>query len=426
MAEIRTMKALRYAEKAGALADNVCPPYDIISKDERAALISKSPYNLVNLELPVDEDCAGEDKYAFAGKKLNEWINSGILKQDEKDGMFVYREQFTVKGKEYVFTGLICLVKLYEFSEKVVLPHEETLTKAKTDRFNLMKATFCNFSSVYSLYLDPAGTIREILKTAASGNPEHEFTDNEGVTHRLWKIEDKATLDTLIHAFADKQLFIADGHHRYETALNFKKHLAEQNRLEGTNADSMMMTLVDMDDDGLVIFPTHRLIVDLTINKKELLDKISGDFDITEYPEIEKAEEVLEQHKDKHAFAMYDGGEGFTLITAKAHVNDMIFENRSKAYSSLDVTVLHSLILEKGLGIDKQNMANQINLRYTRSSAEAVERVEKGECVLAFIINPTRIHEIKNVALAGDKMPQKSTYFYPKLKTGLVINKLEK
>jgi uncharacterized protein (DUF1015 family) len=419
------MKALRYTEKAGVLEDNVCPPYDIISKDERAALIAKSPFNLVNLELPVDEDSAGEDKYAFAGKKLNEWINSGILAQDEKEGMFVYREQFSVKSKEYVFTGLICLVKLYEFSEKVVLPHEETLTKAKTDRFNLMKATYCNFSSVYSLYLDPAGTIREILKKAASAKPEHEFTDNEGVTHRLWKIEDKAELDALVKAFADKQLFIADGHHRYETALNFKKHLAEQNKLEGTNADSMMMTLVDMDDDGLVIFPTHRLIVDLDINKKELLDKISGDFDITEYPDISKAEEILEQAGDKHAYAMYDGGKGFTLLTAKPHVNGIIFENRSKAYSSLDVTVLHSLILEKGLGIDKQNMANQINLRYTRSSAEAVERVKKGECTLAFIINPTRIHEIKNVALAGDKMPQKSTYFYPKLKTGLVINKLD-
>lgn len=426
MAEIRTIKALRYTDKAGPLADNVCPPYDIISKDERAKLIAKSPFNLVNLELPVDEDCPGGDKYAFAGKKLQEWINGGILKQDDKEGMFVYREQFTVKGKQYVFTGLICLVKLYEFSEKVILPHEETLTRAKTDRFNLMKATFCNFSSVYSLYLDPAGAIREILSKAASEKPEHEFTDDEGVTHRLWKIEDKAVLDALINAFADKQLFIADGHHRYETALNFKKYLAEQNRLEGTNADSIMMTLVDMDDDGLVIFPTHRLIVDMQINKKELLDKISADFDFTEYPDVEKAEEVLAQHKDKHAYAMYDGGNGFTLITAKPHVNDMIFENRSKAYSSLDVTVLHSLILEKGLGIDKQNMANQINLRYTRSSAEAVERVKKGECVLAFIINPTRIHEIKNVALAGDKMPQKSTYFYPKLKTGLVINKLDK
>lgn len=426
MAEIRTMKALRYTEKAGPLADNVCPPYDIISKDDRAGLIAKSPYNLVSLELPSDEDCPGEDKYAHAGKKLQEWINAGILKQDDKEGMFVYHEQFAVKGKQYVVTGLICLVKLYDFSEKVVLPHEETLTKAKTDRFNLMKATFCNFSSVYSLYLDPAGTIRGILNHAASGKSEHEFTDDEGVTHRLWKIEDKAALDALIQAFADKQLFIADGHHRYETALNFKKYLAEQNKLEGTNADSIMMTLVDMDDDGLVIFPTHRLIVDMQINKKELLDKISADFEFAEYPDIEKAEEVLEQHKDKHAYVLYDGGSGFTLITAKPHVNDMIFENRSKAYSSLDVTVLHSLILEKGLGIDKQNMANQINLRYTRSAEEAVERVKKGACVLAFIINPTRIHEIKNVALAGDKMPQKSTYFYPKLKTGLVINKLDK
>ncbi|HBR32693.1 MAG TPA: DUF1015 domain-containing protein, partial [Clostridiales bacterium] len=159
-------------------------------------------------------------------------------------------------------------------------------------------------------------------------------------------------------------------------------------------------------------------------DKQELLEKISGYFDIQEYPDVSKAGEILEKFRNKHVFAMYDGGEGFTLLSAKPQVDDMVFESRSKAYSSLDVTVLHSLILENGLGIDKQNMANQINLRYTRSSEEAVERVRKGECSLAFIINPTQINEIKDVSLAGDKMPQKSTYFYPKLKTGLVMNQL--
>lgn len=419
MAEIRTIKALRYTDKAGKISDNVCPPYDIISEEEQTALTARSPYNLINLELPE-----GKDKYAAAGKKLNEWINSGILKRDDKEGMFVYREQFKVNGKEYIFTGLICLVKLYDFSEKVVLPHEETLTKAKTDRLNLMNSTFCNFSSVYSLYLDPAGTVKGILNKTAQEKPEHEFTDEENVTHRLWKIEDEQELASLVKAFADKQLFIADGHHRYETALNFKNQLKEQNKLEGTTADSIMMTLVDMDDDGLVIFPTHRLITGLEINKAELLKKISDNFEIKEYPDVAKAEEILSGYTDKHAFAMYDGGNGFTLLIAKPEVDNIIFEGRSKAYSSLDVTVLHSLILEKGLGIDKQNMANQVNLRYTRSFTEAVKRVKKGECVLSFIINPTRIHEIKNVSLAGDKMPQKSTYFYPKLKTGLVINQL--
>ncbi|PKM62938.1 MAG: DUF1015 domain-containing protein [Firmicutes bacterium HGW-Firmicutes-21] len=419
MAEIKTIKALRYTEKAGCLSDNVCPPYDIISEREREALIQKSPYNLVNLELPT-----GEDKYAQAGKKLAEWIKEGILATDDREGMFVYREQFKVKGKEYVFTGLICLVKLYEFAERVILPHEETLTKAKTDRLNLMNATHCNFSSVYSLYLDRECVIGSILCKATETEPIDAFTDNEDITHMLWKIEDKSVLETLTRAFADKQLFIADGHHRYETALNFKRSLAERNKLEGTTADCMMMTLVDMDDEGLVIFPTHRVVTGLEVNRAELLDKISDNFDIKEYPDITKAEDILSEYTSRHAFAMYDGGEGFTLLAAKPQVDDIIFEGRSKAYSSLDVTVLHSLILEKGLGIDKENMANQVNLRYTRTSEEAVERVKKGECVLAFIINPTRIHEIKNVSLEGDKMPQKSTYFYPKLKTGLVINQL--
>ncbi|MDD4163715.1 MAG: DUF1015 domain-containing protein [Eubacteriales bacterium] len=424
MAEVRKIKALLYTEKAGRLEDNVCPPYDIISGEERERLIKRSPYNLVNLELPVDTFPDSCDRYDEAGKKLSEWIQTGILGRDSKEGMFVYREKFSVKGREYTVTGLICLVKLYDFSEKIVLPHEETLSKAKTDRFNLMNATYCNFSSVYSLYLDPAGTIKRVLLKAVESKPEKEFTDEEGVTHLLWKIEDENELDTLIRAFSDKQLFIADGHHRYETALNFKKHLENQKKLSGTTADCMMMTLVDMDDEGLVIFPTHRLVTGLDIDKQELLEKISGYFDIQEYPDVSKAGEILEKFRNKHVFAMYDGGEGFTLLSAKPQVDDMVFESRSKAYSSLDVTVLHSLILENGLGIDKQNMANQINLRYTRSSEEAVERVRKGECSLAFIINPTQINEIKDVSLAGDKMPQKSTYFYPKLKTGLVMNQL--
>ncbi len=420
MAIIKPIKALHYTEKAGNLSDNVCPPYDIINEEERAELIKSSPYNLVQLELPT-----GEEKYARAGQLLNQWIEVGILSRDDKDGMFIYRERFSVKGREYVFTGLICLAKLYEFSEKVVLPHEETLTKAKTDRFNLMNATLCNFSSVYSLYLDPDGTIKSILSKAASGCPLHEFKDDEGVIHSLWKIEDASEISALQNSFEDKQLFIADGHHRYETALNFKRHLAEQNRLDGTTADYMMMTLVDMDDKGLVIFPTHRIITGLDIDRKALLEKVSENFDIVEYPDVTKAEDALEQYGDRHAFAMYEGGEGFTLLVAKPQVDNIVYEGRSQAYAKLDVTVLHSLILENALGIDKENMANQTNLRYTRSPQEAVERVKKGEGVLAFIINPTKIHEIKNVSLAGDKMPQKSTYFYPKLKTGLVINKLD-
>ena len=304
-----------------------------------------------------------------------------------------------------------------------MLPHEETLSKAKDDRFRLMCATGCNFSSVYSLYRDN-GTVRGIIRDAQNLPVLEEFTDSEGVTHTLRKIECEETIDRLVNAFADKQLFIADGHHRYETALNFKNHLAQNGNPNGWNADCMLMTLVDLEDDGLVVLPTHRLIRDLPVDKDAFLAKAVEYFDITECADVTKAEEILDANKDRHAFAMYTGGEGFTLLIGNEKADALFVEGRSEAYAGLDVTVLHTLLLEQVLGIDRENMAKQINLRYTRSAEEAVASVRSGESTAAFLLNATKIEEIRAVAEAGDKMPQKSTYFYPKLKTGLVMNQL--
>lgn len=420
MAIIKPIRALRYTQKAGALSSCVCPPYDIVSDAEYTSLCDANEHNLIRLELPR----GGEERYTDAGALLSEWLADGILARDEKAGIYLYRESFEVAGKSYAFDGLVCLVGLVPFSERVVLPHEETLSKAKDDRFRLMCATGCNFSSVYSLYRDTEGTVREIIRDAQSLPVLEEFTDSEGVTHTLRKIECEETVNALVNAFADKQLFIADGHHRYETALNFKNHLAENGNPNGWQADSMLMTLVDLEDDGLVVLPTHRLIRDLPVDKAEFLAKASTYFDITEYDDVQKAEEILDAHKDKHAYALYTGGDGFTLLVGNEKADALFVEGRSAAYAKLDVTVLHTLLLEQVLGIDRENMAKQINLRYTRSAEEAVASVENGVSTAAFLLNATKIEEIRAVAEAGDKMPQKSTYFYPKLKTGLVMNQL--
>lgn len=420
MAVIKPIRALRYTERAGKISDNVCPPYDIVSPAEREALIAQSEYNLIRLELPE----GGEDRYKRAGELLGKWCSDGILKRDEEEGIFIYEEEFDALGSHYVFDGIVCLVRLEEFDKKIVLPHEETLKKAKEDRFNLMKNTFCNFSSVYSLYLDEERKVPGIISTYTAAAPETEFTDSENVTHRLWKITDKDDISAIQDSLADKQLFIADGHHRYETALRFRDYVRENKDITGDGCDYIMMTLVDMDNDGLVVFPTHRLIRDMDIDFDSLREKCLPLFEITDYPDIAEAQAVLKENSDGHAFVLYTGGEGFTLLRARKEVDDMRIDGKPKSYSSLDVSVLHSLILEGALGIDKENMANQVNLRYTRSFDEAVESVRRGESVCAFIINPTKIKEIKAVAEDGEKMPQKSTYFYPKLKTGLVINKL--
>lgn len=413
MAEIKPIRALRYTEKAGALKTCVCPPYDIVNEAEYAALCGENPHNLIRLELPA----GGDDRYERAGKLLDEWLQGGILAQDETPGIYLYREAFSVGGRQYAFDGLVCLVGLRPFSDRVVLPHEETLSKAKEDRFRLMQATGCNFSSIYSLYRDEEGGIREVIRASQALPVLAEFTDGEGVIHTLRKIEDEKTVAFLVNAFADKQLFIADGHHRYETALRYRDTVRP-------DATHVLMTLVDLEDDGLVVLPTHRLITGLPVEKDALTERAAAFFTATEYPDVAKAEEVLAAHKDRHAYALYTGGEGFTLLVGTEEADRLAVEGRSEAYARLDVTVLHTLLLEQVLGIDKENMARQQNLRYTRSAEEAIASVRKGEATAAFLLNPTRIGEIRAVAEAGDKMPQKSTYFYPKLKTGLVMNRL--
>lgn len=419
MALIKPFRPLRYTSKAGDISKNVCPPYDIISPEQRKALIDESEYNLIRLELPE-----GEDKYKAAGDLLKKWIDDGILARDESDGIFVYEEEFDVSGKHYVFNGIVCLCKTYDFADRVVLPHEETLSKAKQDRFDLMCSTFCNFSSVYSLFVDEEKQVKAVTDRKRAEKPLVCFTDGDGVTHRLWKISDKNDIDSLVNIFADKQLFIADGHHRFETGGRFNRYCID-NGIENADSGFIMMTLVDIDNDGLVIFPTHRLIYDMPVDGDILCEKAAEWFDIIKYDDINSVEQVLASHSDRHAYALYTGGGAYRLFVSKETAGMVHAPERSKAYCSLDVTVLHTLILEKLLGIDKENMAQQRNLRYTRSISEAVSAVDSGNASAAFILNPTKIHEIKEVALAGDKMPQKSTYFYPKLTTGLVINQIK-
>ena len=420
MAVIKPIKAMQFTEKAGPIETCVCPPYDIISEKERAELIEKNEYNLVRLELPE-----GENKYREAAVTLDAWLKEGIITRDEKPGIFVYREAFEVEGTAYALTGLVCCVELCDFSEKVVLPHEETLTKAKTDRFNLMHETGCNFSSIYSLYNDESGAIKEEIAKATSGEPMYNFTDDEGVTHILWKIECEKSIARIVDTLADKQLFIADGHHRYETALNYRNYCRTSDvKIDGEFVDDVMMTIVDMDDSGLVVFPTHRLIVDKEVDKKIIAQKCEKDFSSAILP-LSDLKASLKRGEDGKTFALYTGGEDFLLLKLKDGAQRII-DGRSEAYSDLDVSVLHSFILENALGIDKENMANQVNLRYTRSMDEAIQSVQLGKANAAFLINATKVSQIKAVALAGDKMPQKSTYFYPKLKTGLVMNMLKK
>lgn len=425
MAIIKPYKGLRFnCEKAGKLEELVCPPYDIISDEQREGYIKTNPYNIIRLELPK-----GENRYSEASDILNQWLTDGILETENKPAIYIYEEEFTAYGERKKIKGIICRVKIEEFSKGVILPHEFTLSKAKEDRLNLMKATNCNFSQIYSLYMDDGkGTLSKI-DSLSINKPDLEIADYEGVIHRMWIITDEQAIADICNDFADKKLYIADGHHRYETALNYRNYQRETgNAKEGDACDYQMMMLVDMEHPGLVVFPTHRLVRDLdSFNPEKAMEACKDYFDITEHNDVSTIEDTLMKlyNEDKKAYAFYCGDNKYNLLVLKD--NNIIKEllpNASEATQQLDVTILHTLVLEKIFGIDAENMAKQINLTYTKIFDEAISSVDQGKAQCAFILNPTRVSEIRDVASNGEKMPQKSTYFYPKMITGMVMNQL--
>ena len=425
MAIVKPFRGIRFdTEKAGKIEELVCPPYDIISEEQRLSYIETNEYNIIRLELPK-----GERPYETAAEVFKSLKESGILKAEDKPAIYIYEEEFEAYGKRTKVKGMICRVRLEEFSKGIVLPHEFTLSKAKEDRLNLMKATNCNFSQIYSLYMDEQHQTTGKLDRLSQAAPDIELADQENVTHRLWIITDETEIASICGDFNERKLYIADGHHRYETALNYRNWCRDTGKAkEGDAVDYQMMMLVEMEHPGLVVFPTHRLVRDLKdFDAAKAMQACARYFDITEKTGTETIEQELsrEFQKGKNAFAFYAGGEKWTLLTLKtlAPIKELL-PNASEATQGLDVTVLHTLVLEKLFGIDAENMAQQINLTYTKIFDEAIEAVQSGKAQCAFLLNPTKVTQIRDVASAGEKMPQKSTYFYPKLITGLVMNEL--
>ncbi len=422
MAQVIPFRAVRFTEKAGDMAALTCPPYDIISEQQRTAYLATNPNNIIRLELPRD----GENPYAVAGDVLQTWLANGVLAMDPTAAFYIYDITFTV-GEEKHITGLIGRVHLEEFSKGIVLPHEETLSKAKADRLQLMRATGCNFSDIYSLYRadDPASPIHDVMQLTENATLLNAFTDENGLVHRLWALTDTALCAAVTEAFADLKLYIADGHHRYETALNYRREL-EENGKATQDASYCMMMLVEMSHPGLVVFPTHRILHHLDhFSTEQLLAACETYFTVQE-TSLDGMQTVLDAAyaDEKKAFGFYDGKQAMVLTLKDTAVMAQLLPHLSPVSQQLDVTVLHTLVLERLLGIDKENMANQKNLTYTRDAAEAIDAVDGGNADCCFLLNPTRVSEIRDVAAAGEKMPQKSTYFYPKLITGLTVNKI--
>ncbi|MCL2634459.1 MAG: DUF1015 domain-containing protein [Oscillospiraceae bacterium] len=429
MAEIKAFKGLRYSAFAGDLAELCCPPYDIINEEQRMALLETNENNIIRLELPQAVGVESEEGYKEARSCLNKMLMNGVLADDRGENIYAYEFSFEYENATRSVKGFIALVKLEDFDKGIILPHEETLSKAKTDRFNLMVATGCNFSQIYSLYSDEDNSVQALLDGATTGEPDGMFTDSDSVTHKLWRVWDDAVIAGISAKMTNKKIFIADGHHRYETALNYLQYVRENKSNMGSAAFVPMM-LVNLENPGLTVLPTHRIVRDLAhYNYDEVITRCAEYFDITDNLTLENSLKgsLAVCKTGKNAFVLYNGDGNYAVLSLKNNsVMASLLPEAHDCLRNLDVSVLHSLILERLFGIDKENMAQQINLTYTRSIYEAVTAVDEKKANCCFLLNPTRVSEIRNVALTGGKMPQKSTYFYPKLTTGLVMNRIFK
>lgn len=428
MATIIPFRGVRYNPvKVGDVTNVVTPPYDVIDADAQKAYHEKHPNNVIRLELgyKYDDDTEINNRYTRAAETFNVWKVEGVLKHDTKPTLYLYEQEFEVRGEKKIRSGFISGVQVEEYSTGVVLPHEQTLPKHKADRLELMRASLANFSPIFGLYSDPENTIDDALKAAKGGrNADIDVVDNTGVINRLWAIDDESTVQNVLDVMSDKKIFIADGHHRYETALNFAKEKAADGHPE---YNYIMMTMVNLYDKGLVVFPTHRLVNNVDdLNLEKMVNDLSEDFEVKTLPAGTVLDDFLtkleETGQQMPSLGLYGQDKTFYILKLKSFELIKEIGEGSQALKKLDVSVLHNLILEKFMGIGSEQRANESNLTYTRDEDYAIKAVDDGSYQLCFFMNPTKVEEVTQIAEGGEKMPQKSTYFYPKIVTGLVIN----
>jgi uncharacterized protein (DUF1015 family) len=441
MARIYPFRAWRYNPSAVRLDDVVTQPYDKITPAMQQAYYQRSPYNLVRIILGLPElfDVErGENVYMRAARDFSAWREQGVLAQEHEPCVFAYAQRFQVPGTGIVKErrGFIALGKLHDYAERVVFRHEQTLSKPKSDRLNLLKATRAHFGQIFMLYSDPSGSVEKTLYDG-KGTADAEVTDEYGVVHRLWRVNNPATIRLLTTAMADKKLIIADGHHRYETALNYaKEHAAAataQAELSATGLPqppypeaAVMMTFVNMDSDGLVILPTHRVVHSLSSFDAAAFRVKAEEYFTVETLAPGDAQSYLGTLSAQNgtAFAAVTRGGDF-LLRAKPEAMAKALADLPERQRQLDLTQLHAIVLDRLLGLDAEKVREQTNLRYLRDAGEAVEQVRKGEADVAFLTNPVTMEQLREVAFAGEVMPQKSTDFFPKLLSGLTIYALE-
>jgi len=444
MARIYPFRALRYDTSRVNMEDVVTQPYDKITPEMQERYYEASPYNLVRIilgkQFPTDTE--EDNVYTRAAETLKSWRKQHILAEEAEPALYGYSQTYTVPHTSEVRErrGFIALGHLYDYADKVVYRHEQTFPRYKSDRMSLFKATRAYCEQIYMLYSDPAFTAeRLIFNTGAPA--DLAVTDEYGVMHKVWKLDDPMLINLLVTAMADKKLIIADGHHRYETSVAYAKERSAQLRLplnQPRDEDeklspghlpappfpeaAMMMTFFNMEAPGITILPTHRVVYDIPeFSSPDFITKASAFFDIQQLDSPDAS--ILAKTPDVAFVAAT--GDGNYLLKAKKDVIAKELANVPARQARLDVVQLHSIVLERILGLTPDTVTKLGNVRYIREADEAVALVASGEADIAFLIKPITLDQLKDVSLSGDVMPQKSTDFYPKLLSGLAIYALD-
>jgi uncharacterized protein (DUF1015 family) len=413
VAHVEPFRALHYdLARVGGLQDVVAPPYDVVDAAQRAALLARSPYNVVDIDLPQSDD----DPYAHAADVFAQWQSDGILVRDEQPALWALEQDYTgPDGRRRTRHGFFARVEVEEYGPGRIRPHERTHPGPKEDRLRLTRATKANLSPIFSLYDDPAGAAWGALAAHLDTTPWSEVTDEDGTTHRLWRVADADAAEQVGAALAPAELLIADGHHRYETARVYHE--------EG-GAGHVLMCLVALQDPGLTVFPTHRLLTRLDDDRREWLRAtIERHFDVApiDAQQLEPSSDgtVRMGYLDAHH------RRPLMLTLRDQSIADAALPDKPEPYRRLDTAVLEALVLEGALGMTEDDISHLNGLDYARDAAQARERVETGAAQAAFFMGATPVERVRDVAATGESMPPKSTYFFPKVLTGMVFNPLD-
>jgi uncharacterized protein (DUF1015 family) len=413
MAEVQPLRALHYdLGAAGPLSDLIAPPYDVIDSRQRAGLAARSPYNVVHVDLPE-----GGDPYTSAAELLGRWLREGIVVRDDRPAVWALTQDYVAPGgARMTRRGFLCRVRVEDYGAGRIRPHERTHPGPLEDRLALTRATRVNLSPIFALHPDPDGSARGVLTTIVADDPWGEASDDEGTIHRVWRVADSEAIAALQSSLAGAELLIADGHHRYETARAYAQEVGD----EGPHR-YVLMCLVALEDPGLAVFPIHRLVAGVGPQRREALAAaLRRDFDLHEVAR----EALVPDGGGPLRLGYLDAqlGRPLQLALRDQSIADSALPDKPPAYRRLDTAVLEALVLKGALGMTEADIAHLNGLGYSVDASEALRLLDEGAFDAGFFMRPTPVAQVREVAAAGETMPPKSTFFYPKLATGLVFN----